>query len=154
TELGKALADLREAQAQLVLSERMAGLGLLVAGVAHEINSPTAAIRGSIDGLATALSRVARGSAEIAQYASSPDVAHAINMFLEELGPQLAERPLVTGLMARKVARELQTLLDAAAIEPAQTIAAELADLGASRDEATRFGAVLGPDRALAPRVI
>src|SRR5207248_10756071 len=42
TELGKALADLRETQAQLVLSERMAGLGLLVAGVAHEINSPSA----------------------------------------------------------------------------------------------------------------
>ena len=30
-ELGKALADLRETQAQLILSERMAGLGVLVA---------------------------------------------------------------------------------------------------------------------------
>src|SRR6185436_18797986 len=65
-ELGKALADLRETQAQLVLSERMAGLGLLVAGVAHEINSPTAAIRGSIDGLTSALNGVARRIAELA----------------------------------------------------------------------------------------
>ena len=64
-ELGKALADLRETQAQLVLSERMAGIGVLVAGVAHEINSPTAAIRGSIDGLGAALIRVARHGAEL-----------------------------------------------------------------------------------------
>src|SRR5690242_3978650 len=72
TELGKALADLRETQAQLVLSERMAGLGLLVAGVAHEINSPSAAIRGSIDGLAGALARAASGSTQLAQAAAQP----------------------------------------------------------------------------------
>src|SRR6185295_2342900 len=65
-ELGKALGDLRETQAQLVLSERMAGLGLLVAGVAYEINSPTAAIRGSIEGLTAALTRVSRRSGELA----------------------------------------------------------------------------------------
>src|SRR4029453_4824788 len=93
-ELGKALGDLRETQAQLVLSERMAGLGLLVAGVAHEINSPTAAIRGSIEGLATALARVARHN-----------LAPRITELVEALGPQLAERPLVTGLTARKAAR-------------------------------------------------
>ena len=154
TELGKALADLRETQAQLVLSERMAGLGLLVAGVAHEINSPTAAIRGSIDGLATALSRVARSSAEIAQHASTPEAAHTINSLLEDLGPQLAEKPMVTGLTARKVARELQAPLEAAGIEHAHTVASELADLGATKEEALEFCSVLGPDRSLAPRVI
>ncbi|MFZ5861800.1 MAG: ATP-binding protein [Nitrospirota bacterium] len=34
------LAELTETQAQLVQSEKMAGLGLLVAGMAHEINNP------------------------------------------------------------------------------------------------------------------
>ena len=150
TELGKALADLRETQAQLVLSERMAGLGLLVAGVAHEINSPSAAIRGSIDGLATALTRVSKGSSELARHAAQPETAVVIANLVAELAPPLAERPLQTGLVARKVARELVTTLEAAgASDDAPAVAAELADLGVTADEAARLAAVLGADPRL-----
>ncbi len=38
--LNKTLVDLKEAQLQLVESEKMASLGLLTAGIAHEINNP------------------------------------------------------------------------------------------------------------------
>ncbi|MBM4359725.1 MAG: HAMP domain-containing protein [Deltaproteobacteria bacterium] len=50
-ELRNALAELREAQAALVHGERMALLGQLVAGVAHEIHNPLNAVAGSISSL-------------------------------------------------------------------------------------------------------
>ena len=41
--------DLLEAQAALARSERMAGLGRLAAGVAHEINNPAAVIQHNLE---------------------------------------------------------------------------------------------------------
>ena len=48
-ELEQAVADLRAAQSQLVMSEKMAAIGQLTAGVAHEINNPVAVIQGNLD---------------------------------------------------------------------------------------------------------
>ena len=47
--LEQAVADLRAAQSQLVMSEKMAAIGQLTAGVAHEINNPIAVIQGNLD---------------------------------------------------------------------------------------------------------
>lgn len=43
------IKELRDTQEQLVLSEKMAVIGQLVAGIAHEINTPLAAIKGNLD---------------------------------------------------------------------------------------------------------
>lgn len=50
-EMGKTLDQLKEAQTHLVQTEKMASLGTLTAGVAHEINNPLNYIMGGYNGL-------------------------------------------------------------------------------------------------------
>lgn len=49
--LNKALIDLKEAESQLVESEKMASLGQLTAGIAHEINNPINFITANVNPL-------------------------------------------------------------------------------------------------------
>lgn len=51
-ELNQTLKKLNETQTQLVHSEKLAALGQVVAGVAHEINTPLGAIQASVENLA------------------------------------------------------------------------------------------------------
>jgi signal transduction histidine kinase len=49
TVLRKALVDLKESQTQLVQSEKMASLGQMVAGVAHELNTPLGYVKNNVE---------------------------------------------------------------------------------------------------------
>jgi signal transduction histidine kinase len=63
-ELADAYTELKTAEVQLVQAEKMASLGRLVAGVAHEINNPVSFIATSVAPLRRRLERAIKGSPE------------------------------------------------------------------------------------------
>jgi signal transduction histidine kinase len=66
-DLERTLAELRRSQAALVQSEKMAALGRLVAGIAHEINNPLGALQSNTDTLARAARKIEEWSAALEQ---------------------------------------------------------------------------------------
>ena len=54
-ELSDAMTHLKESEAMLVQSEKMSSLGQMVAGVAHEINTPLAYVKASLEAVQTQL---------------------------------------------------------------------------------------------------
>jgi two-component system, NtrC family, sensor kinase len=70
-ELGRTNHKLRETQTHLIHSEKMAGLGQLVAGIAHEINNPLAFVINNIFLVREMLEKVAAEGAELPPGASA-----------------------------------------------------------------------------------
>jgi two-component system, NtrC family, sensor kinase len=131
-ELEQALGDLRAAQAALVHSERMAGLGQLVAGVAHEVNSPAAAIQGAVDNLADNVSRLARRARELGDLHMQPEDRTRFFALVEQLAPRLAQARVEAPSSVRRQARELATKLSELGVIGAEAACRTLVEIGAA----------------------
>jgi signal transduction histidine kinase len=121
SELGRTIRELKETQSQLILSERLAGLGLLVAGVAHEINSPSAAIRGSTDALGDNVERLTALSLQLGALELSPEEGAALTGLVAKIGPELAAKRRISPAQVRRNRRGM---------------CAELADIGVDEEVA------------------
>ncbi|RMH45363.1 MAG: HAMP domain-containing protein [Deltaproteobacteria bacterium] len=132
-ELQRALDELRDTQAQLLLSERLAGLGQLVAGVAHEINSPTAAIRGTVDALEENVRRLAAAARQVAELPVPAADRGAFLAAVAAAAPEAAARRRSAPAEVRRLARDLAARLAGAGVDAAraQSLARALAELGA-----------------------
>ncbi|MGF0333614.1 sensor histidine kinase [Ectopseudomonas toyotomiensis] len=78
--LRQALVDLKESQVQLLQSEKMASLGQMVAGVAHELNTPLGYVKNNVQllrELSEPLFELAGAQARLGQCLNDPDCDEA-----------------------------------------------------------------------------
>jgi light-regulated signal transduction histidine kinase (bacteriophytochrome) len=125
-ELATALANLQQAQTQLIQTEKMSSLGQLVAGVAHEINNPVNFIYGNL----TYTNQYASDLLSLLQlyqkYYPEPDVeiaeyARAIDLdFLKEDLPKILTSMKIGSERIRKLVLSLRNFsrLDQAEMKP------------------------------------
>ncbi len=127
-ELRDTLQQLKATQDELIQSEKMAALGQLVAGVAHEINTPLGAIRSSIgyvsDFLAQNLNRLPLFFQKLSQERQQ--------QFLEMLERSQQNSLTVSGRERRQLRKAIASQLQAQGIAEADTFANLLLDLGIS----------------------
>ncbi len=122
--LSKALQEIEESQQQLILSEKMAALGQLVAGVAHEINTPLGAIQASVGNAEKSLEGFVSQLPRLIESSSKEQ-----DFFLTLLAVSKPTESLTTR-EERKYKRQIMGQLDSIAIENPEDIADMFVDMG------------------------
>ena len=126
-ELQKALQNLRSTQEQLIFSEKMAALGQLIAGIAHEINSPLGAIKGSAETLIETLPNFLRLLSSL--QAQDPQTISNLWSWIQNM--LLAkERPILTSREERALRKRFAASLEEAGLPDPESAARRLVEAG------------------------
>ncbi|NJN86141.1 MAG: response regulator [Leptolyngbyaceae cyanobacterium SL_7_1] len=125
-ELTQALEQLQAAQENVIQAEKMAALGQLVAGIAHEINTPMGAIRASIGSLITASERSLQQLPPLFRALSDKQLA----TFQCLLEATRQNREILVSREERQARRRLAAELSQQGLAEADTLAMELVTLG------------------------
>jgi len=129
-ELKETLNNLKLTQAQLIESEKMAALGQLIAGVAHEINSPLGAIRAAVNNISNTLSQRLDK-----QFMLLKNIPQHFDAFFENLmARSLSSSNALSAKEERKYRRFLSKLLDEQGIPEASKISNYLVMMGIYKD--------------------
>ena len=129
-EAAQSLNDLHAAEAHLVHSEKMAALGQLIAGVAHEINTPIGAIKSSGSNISEALNSALLDLPALLAELDTTDRAH-----FSDLLKRASERTsLMTTREERSVVRDVTARLEALGLDQARHRAGLLVQLQSHTD--------------------
>jgi C4-dicarboxylate-specific signal transduction histidine kinase len=124
--LQKTLQELQQTQTHLIQTEKMAVLGQLIAGIAHEINTPLGVIGAAIGNISYALEQSMQKLPELFQTLPSAQLADFFTLL--EIASQPKE-PL-SFRQERQLKQQLQQELEARKIENADTLADSLSQMG------------------------
>jgi len=124
-ELSQTLEHLQTTQEELIQSEKMAALGQLIAGIAHEINTPLGAIRSSAGNIAKFLNQTLAQLPELFQSLNAPES----EIFFNLLNQSLQKESTLSAKEERQLKRALIRELETADIANADTIADTLVDM-------------------------
>jgi signal transduction histidine kinase len=129
-ELSQTVEHLKATQDELVQSEKMAALGKLIAGVAHEINTPLGAIRSSVGNIADFL------NSTLAQLpAFFKQLSQARQHYFLNLVQKASQIDMTLSIREkRRLKNALISELEKHAIENADTIAMSLIGIGIYED--------------------
>ncbi len=145
-EVAARTADLLKAQATVAQHERLAGLGRIAAGVAHEINNPTMVIQQSLDRMRTLIAGTAALTPEldarlVRSRAATQQIADIVRQLLET-GRRTADDHASS--TAFSVAAAVATAVAAAAeAAPSLTVSVSVASSLAARGTSTFVEQVL-----------
>lgn len=129
-DLARAIKDLEQAQGQLVDQEKMAALGQLVAGIAHEINTPLGAIQASAGNTTKALIESIEQLPKLNQYLDSEQQ----DCFFQLLDRSIGNNLLVTSAEKRPLKQKLTKQLKEHEIENSRSIADVFIDMSVYED--------------------
>ncbi|MFB2921994.1 CBS domain-containing protein [Aerosakkonema sp. BLCC-F2] len=129
-ELQQALSNLKSTQEELIQAEKMAALGQLIAGIAHEINTPLGAIRASISNISTALEKSIRQLPQLFEQLDNNARCQLFNL-LETVRQNYQDFSFKE---ERQFKRALKKELQAQGIEEVDAIASTLIKIGITQN--------------------